>query len=93
VTVVGPETGEALTVNSDLEESDSYEVEQDVAESDADDYDALVVPGGTVGADTLRSDDDAVDLLAEHVGPGSRRASSLTAPGRSSRPTSSRAGR
>lgn len=27
----------------------------------------MIVPGGTVGADTLRTDDDAVDLLREHL--------------------------
>ena len=70
VAVLGPETGEAQTVNDDLEESDTYEVDQDVAEASADDYDALVVPGGTVGADTLRGDEDAVEFLAEHVEAG-----------------------
>lgn len=70
VEVIGPETGEAPTVNSDLEESDSYEVEREVADVDADAYDALVVPGGTVGADRLRADEDVVDLLREHVESG-----------------------
>ena len=70
VEVLGPETGEATTVNSDLEESDSYEVERAVDDAEADDYDALVVPGGTVGADKLRSDEDAVELLREHVDAG-----------------------
>jgi protease I len=70
VEVIGPETGEARTVESDLEESDSYEVEREATEASADDYDALVVPGGTVGADTLRSDDETVELLEEHLGAG-----------------------
>lgn len=60
VEVVGPETGEAQTVNSDLDESDTDEVEREVSETSADEYDALVVLAGTVGADELRSDDDGL---------------------------------
>ncbi|WP_255168632.1 type 1 glutamine amidotransferase domain-containing protein [Natrononativus amylolyticus] len=67
VEVLGSETGEARTVNDDLEWSDSYEVEKTFSEVSADGYDALVIPGGTVGADTLRTDEGAVELLREHV--------------------------
>ncbi len=77
VDVLGSETGDAQTVNDDLEWSDSYEVEKSFDEVSADDYDALIVPGGTVGADTLRTDEDGVALLRQHVEagkPGSRRA-------------------
>ncbi|QLK26490.1 type 1 glutamine amidotransferase [Natrinema zhouii] len=70
VDVLGSETGEAQTVNNDLEWSDSYEVEKSFDEVSADDYDALIAPGGTVGADTLRTDEDGVELLQQHVGDG-----------------------
>ncbi|MFD1562333.1 type 1 glutamine amidotransferase domain-containing protein [Haloarchaeobius amylolyticus] len=70
VDVLGSETGEARTVNNDLEESDAYEVEKTFDEVSADDYDALIVPGGTVGADTLRTDEDGVELLRQHVADG-----------------------
>ena len=70
VDVLGSETGEAQTVNNDLEESDTYEVERSFSEASGDDYDALLVPGGTVGADKLRADDDAVELLEEHLADG-----------------------
>ncbi|QLD87727.1 type 1 glutamine amidotransferase [Natronomonas salina] len=70
VEVLGPETGEVQTVNNDLEESDTYEVERDIAEASPDDYDALVVPGGTVGADKLRADEETVQFLSEHVEAG-----------------------
>jgi protease I len=65
VDVLGTETGEVETVNSDLEPGDSYEIEKTFSEVSADDYDGLVVPGGTVGADTLRLDDDAVSFIRE----------------------------
>ncbi|WP_276256085.1 type 1 glutamine amidotransferase domain-containing protein [Halomontanus rarus] len=67
VGVVGGESGEAQTVNDDLEEGESYEVDKTFAEVSADEYDALIVPGGTVGADTLRANDDAVELLQRHL--------------------------
>ena len=70
VDVLGSETGAARTVNDDLEGSESYEVEKTFGEVSADDYDAMIVPGGTVGADTLRADEDAVDLLRTHVQDG-----------------------
>ncbi|XVH33054.1 type 1 glutamine amidotransferase domain-containing protein (plasmid) [Haloferacaceae archaeon DSL9] len=70
VDVVGGDTGEAQTVNNDLEPGDTYEVEKSFAEVSPDDYDALVVPGGTVGADTLRTDEDAVALIKQHVADG-----------------------
>ncbi|WP_084569157.1 type 1 glutamine amidotransferase domain-containing protein [Halostagnicola larsenii] len=70
VRVLGTESGEARTVNNDLEWSDSYEVDAVVSEVSASDYDALIVPGGTVGADTLRLDSDVVELLREHDAAG-----------------------
>ncbi|WP_265108422.1 type 1 glutamine amidotransferase domain-containing protein [Halosolutus halophilus] len=70
VEVLGSETGEARTVNNDLEWSDSYEVENTFEGVSANDYDALIVPGGTVGADTLRTDEDAVELLRQHLADG-----------------------
>ncbi|WP_436343799.1 type 1 glutamine amidotransferase domain-containing protein [Natronorubrum sp. FCH18a] len=70
VDVVGHETGEGRTVNNDLEESESYEIEKSFDEVSADDYDAVIVPGGTVGADTLRTREAGVELLREHVEAG-----------------------
>ena len=65
VDVLGSETGEVETVNSDLEPGGSYEIEKTFSEVSSDDYDGLVVPGGTVGADTLRIDEDAVRFIQE----------------------------
>lgn len=65
VDVIGAETGEVQTVNNDLEPGDSYEIERTFAEASVDEYDGLVVPGGCVGADTLRTNDDAVEFIRE----------------------------
>lgn len=54
VTVVSFEPGKARTVNSDLDEGGSYTIDKTFSEVKADDFDGLVVPGGTVGADKLR---------------------------------------
>ena len=67
VDVLGSETGEAETVNDDLDPGGTYKVDRSFSEVSPDEYDALIVPGGTVGADKLRVDDDAVELLSEHV--------------------------
>ncbi|EFW91380.1 intracellular protease, PfpI family protein [Haladaptatus paucihalophilus DX253] len=63
VDVVGAETGEVRTVNNDLDEGGTYEVERTFSEVSTADYDALLIPGGAVGADRLRADSDAVQLI------------------------------
>ncbi|MFC4543160.1 type 1 glutamine amidotransferase domain-containing protein [Halosolutus amylolyticus] len=70
VVVLGSESGDGRTVNNDLDWSDAYAVDETFDEVSAADYDALLVPGGTVGADTLRTDEDAVDLLRQHLTDG-----------------------
>ncbi len=63
VDVVGIETGEAQTMNSDVNPGETFTVEKTFSEVSADDYDALIVPGGTVGADNLRGNPEAVDFV------------------------------
>lgn len=70
VDVLSTDDGEARTVNDDLEDGDTYEVDRTVEEADPAEYDALLLPGGTVGADTLRDDEDAVEFVAEHCADG-----------------------
>ncbi|AGB16441.1 intracellular protease, PfpI family [Halovivax ruber XH-70] len=67
VDVLGIKSGEGQTVNKDLEESESYAIDTTFDDADPDDYDGLVVPGGTVGVDKLRADEGAVGFLREHV--------------------------
>ena len=63
VEVVGLQTGEAQTMNSDVNPGETFNAKKAVADVSADDYDALIVPGGTVGADNLRGDADAVAFV------------------------------
>ncbi len=50
--------GTIRSMNNDLEPSDSFEVDTTAASASASDYDALLMPGGTVNADKLRVDLD-----------------------------------
>jgi protease I len=63
VEVVGLQTGDAQTMNSDVNPGETFTVEKNVSEVSAEEYDALIVPGGTVGADNLRGSDEAVGFV------------------------------
>lgn len=63
VTVVSFESGEAQTVNNDLDAGGTYSIDATFDEVSASDFDGLVIPGGTVGADNLRANDDAVAFV------------------------------
>jgi protease I len=63
VDVIGIQAGEAQTMNSDVNPGETFTVEKTFAEVSPDDYDALIVPGGTVGADNLRGSDEAVSFV------------------------------
>ena len=63
VTVISFEPGKARTVNSDLDEGASYTIDKTFSEVKADDFDGLVVPGGTVGADKLRGSVEAIAFI------------------------------
>ena len=57
--LIAPESGSAQAFNH-LDKGDSFPVDRIVSEADADDYDALVLPGGVANPDILRTDEDAV---------------------------------
>jgi protease I len=55
--------GEIAARNNDLEDAGSFKVDRLVSDASVDDYNALLLPGGTVNPDKLRMDDDAVDFV------------------------------
>lgn len=63
VDVISAERGKARTYNHDLQPGETFTVDKTFAQVSADDYDALLIPGGTVGADKLRGDPDAVSFV------------------------------
>jgi len=63
VEVIGLQAGEAHTMNGDVNPGETFMAEKAAADVSPDDYDALIVPGGTVGADNLRGDADVVAFV------------------------------
>ena len=55
VDVIGAEAGEARTYNHDLEPGEAFTAGKAFDQVSAGDYDALFIPGGTVGADPTTS--------------------------------------
>jgi protease I len=64
VDLVGLREGEVRAMRHD-EHGDSFRVDLAVAEADVSDYDALVLPGGVVNPDRLRTDERAVQFVRE----------------------------
>jgi protease I len=64
------EDGEIQAMNHDLEPADTFSVDRTVKEASIDDYDALLLPGGTCNPDKLRMDDDAVAFVRDFVNAG-----------------------
>ena len=61
--IVSPAEGTLQAMEGDWEHADTFDVDVPVAQASADDYDMLVLPGGTLNADALRLDEDAVALV------------------------------
>ncbi|MCI1256332.1 MAG: type 1 glutamine amidotransferase [Corynebacterium provencense] len=63
VTVASVDGGEIRTVVGDRAEGPVVDSDTTLAEVAASDYDLVVIPGGTVNADTLRTDPDAQRIV------------------------------
>ncbi len=64
------EGGEIQAMNHDIEPGDSFGVDREVSEARVEDYDALLLPGGTVNPDKLRMDEGAIGFLQEFFSTG-----------------------
>lgn len=65
VTAISLESGTAQTNNNDLDPGGSYSIDRTFTEVSADDFDALVIPGGSVGSDKLRGSEEAVRFVRD----------------------------
>ena len=65
--LVAPEAGQVESVVGDLNPASTYPVDRTLAEVSADQFAALVLPGGTVNADTLRTNVQAQNLIRAFV--------------------------
>ncbi|GAA1829020.1 type 1 glutamine amidotransferase domain-containing protein [Pseudonocardia ailaonensis] len=70
VEIVSLDTAAIRSMNSDIAPSAAYPVDRAAADANAADYDALILPGGTVNADRLRLDDDARKLVSDMMSAG-----------------------
>lgn len=62
--------GEIKARKNDLDEAGTFSVDALVKSASVDDYDALLLPGGTVNPDQLRMDADAVGFVRDFVATG-----------------------
>lgn len=65
--LIAPEPGEVESVVGDLNPASTYPVDRTLAEVSAAEFAALVLPGGTVNADTLRTNVQAQNLIRAFV--------------------------
>jgi protease I len=64
------EAGDIDARNHDLEPAGEFTVDRAVAAAAVDEFDALLIPGGTVNADKLRLDESAVAFVRDFVQSG-----------------------
>ena len=65
VDVISLEEGELQAMNHDIEPASTFPVDTTAAQASPSDYDALILPGGTVNADRLRMDADVQSFVRE----------------------------
>jgi len=70
VELLSLKTDEIQARNHDLELAGTFTVDRAVAQASVDEFDALVLPGGTVNPDKLRADSVAVAFVRDFVNSG-----------------------
>lgn len=68
--ILGAELGTVETKRDETKGPGEVQVTQTFAAASSSDYDAVVIPGGTVGSDRLRMDKDAVKLVKAFMDEG-----------------------
>jgi deglycase len=61
--LLSPDTGEIQAMNSDIEPAETFTVDKAISDVSADEYDGLILPGGTVNADRLRLEDEVLSFV------------------------------
>jgi protease I len=70
VELLSLKSGDIQARNHDLEPAGTIRVDREVSDASVDDYDGLVLPGGTVNPDKLRLDSTAVAFVRDFVNSG-----------------------
>ena len=68
--LIAPEKSEVQAMNGDIEKGDTFSPDLAVADADAEDFAALVLPGGVANPDRLRTDPAAVALVKSFAASG-----------------------
>jgi protease I len=68
--VLSPHQGEIQSRQWDIESAATIVVDRQVSDASVDDYDALLLPGGTVNPDQLRINEDAMRFVKAFVDSG-----------------------
>ncbi|MBV9454843.1 MAG: DJ-1/PfpI family protein, partial [Rubrobacter sp.] len=63
VELLSTNTGEIQAVEGEINPTDTFPVDRAVSEASADEYDALVLPGGVANPDNVRVNPDAVGFI------------------------------
>jgi protease I len=63
--IVSLDDGEIQAMNGDIQPAGKYRVDRRAADVSASDYDAVIMPGGTVNADRLRMDGDVLRFVKD----------------------------
>lgn len=69
-TLLSLKSGSIQAMNHDVEKGDTFAVEGRVAAKSPDDFDALILPGGTTNPDKLRQDPAAVRFVKDFAATG-----------------------
>ena len=70
VTLAAVEVSPIQSLVSDKTTGEEFEPDALLSDVDGEEYDLLVIPGGTINADTLRTDDAAVELVRAFANSG-----------------------
>ena len=70
LSLVAPDRGEVQAFTNDVEKADVFPVDLSIDQASVENFDALVLPGGTTNADALRMSAGAVALVKAFVAAG-----------------------
>ena len=73
VDLVSVHSGEIQAMNQDINPGHRFNVDRELSQVSSGDYDALLLPGGTINPDTLRGDPRAVEFVRQFVTSGKPR--------------------
>ncbi|TWF96074.1 type 1 glutamine amidotransferase domain-containing protein [Saccharopolyspora dendranthemae] len=70
VELVSLQAGQIQAMNGDIDKGETFPVDREVDQVSVRDYDALVLPGGTINPDQLRRNGTAVSFVRDFVSAG-----------------------